>query len=334
MRAAFLIVLLALVVGCSQPGPAAANATSGATPSPAPAASVCKLPVWWAEGTDIHGGLLSVPDGAFSDAGVLPLLPQTSNSLSSVQFYGGTYQSGSRTWLRLDRGLLSPDGTQYTYWDGDPSGARVHVLDLHSESDRVIYSGQTLYIPIAFESDWIYLVHGVQLRQGAFDKLYRLSPSGGVPQLVTGSDRHMNQWGWVLIADGAAWGVDSVAVGDSYHSSLYRLDLASGQVTQWLDGAADGVSWPLGVDSSHRVFIDGGNQLWRLDGPQRAVQLSDPGPISASLYPGGSSGFVTDSRGVWFGGKGGVWLYADGQAPRQFAAGPSTDDVWPAGACT
>lgn len=334
MRTAPVMILFLLAVGCSQPGPAAANATPAATSSPAPAASVCKLPVWWAEGTDIHGGLISVPDGAFSGAGVLPLLPQTSNTLSSVQFYGGTYLSASRTWLRLDRGLLSPDGTQYTYWDGDPSGARVHIIDLRSATDRVIYSGQTLYIPIAFESDWIYLVHGVQLRQGAFEKLYRLSPFGGAPQLVTGSDRHMNQWGWVLIADGAAWGIDSVAVGNTFHSSLYRLDLTSAQVTPWLDGAADSVSWPLGVDSSHRLFIGGGNQLWRLDAPQQAVQLSDPGPINASNYPGGDSGFVSDSRGVWFGGKGGVWLYADEQAPKQFAVGPSTADVWAAGACT
>ena len=318
----------------SAPGHTASPSASPkveATPAPS-AVSSCRLPVYWEvnrpspPGIDLHAGIVSVPDGAVSEVGVLPELTNA---------FGATYDSASNKWLRVDRQLLSPDGTRYVYWAADPAHDEVHVVDIGSRSDRMIYNGPTLFIPLTFGADGIYLVHAINPRQGAFEKLYRLDPAGGTPTLVTGSDRHMYQWGWVLISDGAAWGVDYNAVGNSYIYSVLRLDLATAQVSQWFEGPPDDLVWPLGTDTKHRQYVQGVNQheLWRFVGPGQAEQLANPGPIGYGDFVGGPTDFVADSRGGWFHALGSVWFYSDAGEPRQFSVGPPDSDVYPAGPC-
>jgi hypothetical protein len=319
MRSLGLVAII-LMSGCSHQ----ATEPSISSPSPTAATASCKLPVWWSVGQDVHGGFVSVPDGAFADAGVLPMLPET---------YGGTYISSSKWWLRAGRDLVSSDGTKYTYWKADPSLSEVHVVDVASGTDRTIYSGKTLMIPIAFKSEAIYLVHGINIRQGAFEKLYRLDPAGGTPQLVSGSDRHMYQYGWVLISDGAAWGIDYLAHGNNYVYSVLRLDLATSQVTTWVEGQ-NKMFWPQGVDRQHRLYAAPYNgPLWRIDSPGQVVELPSPEQMYFGNAIGGPNSSIADSMGVWFSGQGGVWLYADGHDPKKFTVGP-TDTVWPAGPCT
>src|SRR5206468_1246993 len=94
-------------------------------------------------------------------------------------------------WLRGTANLLSPDGTRLVYWDGDDADEVIKVLDIASGNVTIAYHGGGLYLPVGFTSDAIYLTHAINLRQDAFDKLYRLDPAGGLPQLDPGSDRHM-----------------------------------------------------------------------------------------------------------------------------------------------
>jgi hypothetical protein len=248
--------------------------------------------------------------------------------------YGTAYDSASHQWLVTDQRLISPDGTRYAYWTGHgPAEYEVRVVDIATGADRVVYNGSTLYIVIAFESDAIYLSHGINPRQGAFEKLYRLDPAGGTPALVPGSDRHMYQYGWVLVSDGAAWGIDYSVQGSAYTYSVVRLDLATTQVTLWLDGQPT-TFWPLGSDSKHRLYVgDDKQQLWRLGHPGQVDRLANPGPVSASEGVGGPSGFVSDSSGAWIAGQGSIWLYSDSDAPKQFAVGPLGEVVWPVGPC-
>jgi hypothetical protein len=247
--------------------------------------------------------------------------------------YGGTYISSSKWWLRAGRDLVSSDGTKYTYWKADPSLSEIHVVDVTSGADRTIYSGKTLMIPIAFKSEAIYLVHGTNIRQGAFEKLYRLDPVGGTPQLVSGSDRHMYQGGWVLIADGAAWGIDNRAQGNGYVYSVLRLDLTSSQVTTWIEAQND-MFWPQSVDRQHRLYAAPfSGPLWRVDSPGRNVELPSPEHINFVGGIGGPNTSVVDSNGVWFSGQAGVWLYPEGKETKKFAVGPN-DAVYPAGPCT
>src|ERR1700716_732305 len=105
MRAGWLIALL-LLAACDPLVASTSTATS--------ASRACQLPVWWGVNTDVGVALVSVPDGAISGQRTLPPPPQgASPALSSFQFYGATYQSRSKTWLRMNRALLSPDGRQY-----------------------------------------------------------------------------------------------------------------------------------------------------------------------------------------------------------------------------
>lgn len=290
--------------------------------------------MWWADGSDVHAAFVSVPDGAVIDAGILPLLPYASGAQLGGA-YGGTFDITTRRWLRVSRSMLSPDATRYVFWTADPSHDEIHVVDTATGADRVVYNGPTLYIPIAFEQDVIYLVHAINLRQGAYEKLYRLDPAGGTPTLVPGSDRHLYQWGWVLISDGAAWGIDVRVQGSGYTYSVLRLDLSTAQVTPWLEGPPDDLVWPLGTDTKHRLYAQGVNQneLWRLATAGQADVLANTGPIALGDSVGGPSVFISDSTGAWFSGRGSVWLYPDSGAPMQFAVGQPTEDVWPAGPC-
>jgi hypothetical protein len=145
----------------------------------------------------------------------------------------------------------------------------------------------------------------------------------------------MYQFGWVLISDGAAWGIDVLVQGNVYTYSVLRLDLATGRVAQWLLGPPDDLVWPLGTDLTHRLYVQGvkQNELWRLAAPLQADLLPNPGPIALGDYVGGPDGVVSDAQGMWFAGRGSVWLYPNGGTPKQFMAGQPSGDTWPAGPC-
>jgi hypothetical protein len=336
---AFGVIALILLAACTEP--TAQTPSPSSTPSLTPTAqAACRLPVWWpanstATAVDIHAGFVSIPDGAITDVGVLPQPPVSLLGLPSVQTYGATYESASNRWVHFDRAYVSPEGTSFAYWTSTGSNDNsVHVVDLATGVDRVIYRGATLFIIIAFEAKGIYLVHGVALRQGAFEKLYLLDPEGGTPTLVPGSDRHMYQYGWVLISDGAAWGIDNRVDGTAYIYSVVRLDLATAQATQWIEGPDDDMFWPLGTDSTHRLYAgDYHANLRRVAAPGQVEVLANPGQVGTGDGIGSSSSFVSDSVGEWFAGNGGVWLYSDTGQPRLFGVGPQNAQVFPAGPC-
>ncbi len=137
----------------------------------------------------------------------------------------------------------------------------------------------------------------------------------------------------MLISDGAAWGIDGRVQGNDDFFSVLHLDLSTWQVTHWFEGPANDLVWPLGVDLTHRLYIQGVNQnkLSGLAGPGSSEPLSNPGPIRLGDYLPGPIAIFSDPAGVWFPGRGGIWSYSDNAAPKQLAAGTPTDDVHPAG---
>ncbi len=338
MRVAGLALLLVLGACSISPGSSKTGTPSSPT-TPTPQA-ICRLPVWWPEnatstGVDIHAAFVSIPDGAVTDAGVIPQLSLTLPGLASVESFGATYEAASNQWVHADRADLSPDGKRLAYWaSSGVNDNTVHVLDLATGVDHLLYSGSTLFIVIAYKPEGIYLVHGIAPRQGAFEKLYLLDPAGGAPALVPGSDRHMYQYGWVLISDGGAWGIDFRVDGTAYIYSVVRLDLATGQATKWLEGPPDDGLNPLGTDAMHRLYASGSqSKLWRIAAPGQVDVLPNPGPVVAGGGLGAPTGLVSDSLGAWFAGRGGVWLYRDTGEPRLFAVGPPNSDISPAGPC-
>ena len=339
-------VAVVVLIACSEPAastaPASQSPSGGVTRTPSPSASptlaACHLPIWWpdANNTDIDVAQLGIPSGAVSDARVLRPSSQTAAG-NSFQFYGATYFGADRGWSRLNRQLVSPDGERYTYWTtAGTSTDAVHVEDIRTGADRVVYSGSTLYFPIAWTNEGIYMVDAVAPRQGAFKNLYRLDPIGGSgPQLVSGADRHMYQWGWVLIADGAAWGIDNaVSSNGDYTYSVLRLDLKTSQVVSWF-GPVNDMFWPIGVDLRHRLYVSDGQQLDRVGIPGTTIELTPPGPdaIFANQGIGSESGFVADSTAAWLSGKGGVWRYADDGRAQEFTTASPDAIVDPAAGC-
>jgi len=346
MRLAACAAAVFVVAACSSSSSAGQVSPSSPASSPVASAAVsasaaptieCRLPVWWPDDatSDIHVGLLPIPSGGITNQETLS--PTTdSTALSSFQFYGATYFGAAGGWKRLNRALVSPDGTRYTYWNSVGTNTdTVHVLDLASGADRVIYEGTVLYWPIAWTADGIYLVHAIAPRQGAFEKLYLLDPAGGSqPQLIAGSDRHMYQYGWVLVADGAAWGIDNSVSGEAYSYSVLRLDLATFQVTTW-HGATSDMLWPFGVDLQHRLYAGDAQLFERIgaNGTSETLQYPGSDALFSNEGPGGVSGFVADAMGVWLDGTGGVWRYSNDGMAQEYPAGPAAAIVNPAGPC-
>lgn len=333
------LVALFLIAACSTPGGASASPKQGTVNSTSAAAQRCSLPVWWIEpgargqAAATHGGFISLPDGAFSDAGAVPPPAAMPAGLASYQFAPAAFIAPQRRWVRAGQNLISPDGTAYTYWTQDSGAAQIHLASTSTGTDRIVYSGQVLYAPIAYQPDGIYAVQVLSLRQAMYEKLYRLDPAGGVPQLVPGSDRQMYQYGWVLISDGAAWGIESRVAGSDYFYSVLRLDLATHQVSRWFEGPANEAFWPLGVDARHRLYaMFQSTALVRLDQPDHAVELQDPPKFQNGIV-GGASAFALDLLGVSLTAVGGVWHYGEDPAPKRYLIGRPDAILWPAGRC-
>jgi len=248
-------------------------------------------------GIEIRAAYLSVPDGTVSQVTTPPPLPFV---------FGAVFDVPSKTWLGVDRSQLSPDGMRYVYWKGSPGSSEVHVVDLATRSDHTVYRGAELFIPIAFASDAIYLVHAINLRQSAFEKLYRLDPKGGLPTLVPGSDGHMYQYGWTKISGGAAWGLDNRVEGSNYTYLVERLDLTSGTAIQWLEGPANQQFAPLGTDAMSRLYVSDGFEVWRVARPGLVEKLLSPQRTLGALTFGAT--MVNDKHGAWFSARGGVYF--------------------------
>jgi hypothetical protein len=338
MRVVSLFTLL-LMAACSAPGGTAVSSPKQTGTSTPAAAQSCRLPVWWLElapggqETETHTGFISLPDGAFRDAGTVPPPANMPAGLASFQFADAAWIQSQQKWVRAPQNLISPDGASYAYWTGDPTGAQIHVASTSTGDDRVIYSGAMLLVPIAFKPEGIYAVRVINLRQSAFENLYLLDPGGGAPRLVPGSDRHMYQYGWILVSDGAAWGMDYRVDGTKYFYSVLRLDLGSHQVTKWFEGPADEQYWPLGVDANHRLYaMFQSTRLVRLDRPGHAVDLENPPKFQPGIV-GGAASLSLDPYGVSLAAVGGVWHYGEDPRPRRYLIGRPDAIVWPAGPC-
>jgi hypothetical protein len=321
MRRLSLAALL-LLAACS------VSSTSSPYASASPQVAGCVLPVWWGENIPspvsvrVHAALLSVPDQTVTDVGLLPPL---------AQVFGATYDSASKKWLAVGTQQLSPDHMRYAYTMADPAHSEVHVVDVATGADHLAYSGSTVYVVIAFAADAIYLAHDINDRQGVYEKLYRLDPAGGTPQLVAGSEHHLYQYGWTLVSGGAAWGLDFSVQGSTYTYMVMRLDLATGAVTKWLDGPPDRAFLPLGTDAQNRLYATDGLEVWRVAQPGQVARILQPTPTPGALTFGG---FAADSGGVWIGGRGGVWRYSTDGVAREFRVGAPQESVIPAGPCT
>jgi hypothetical protein len=313
MRFAGLAILL-VISACSEPS-AQNQSRSSPAASPTPSVTSCQLPVAWSHGSESHRAFVTYPGGRIDEVG---------------QTNGDVYDAQYQRWVQGPQELISPDGSRYTYWSylNNPIGA-IHVVDVVSGADRIVYDGATNYWPIAFASDGIYVLHAINIKQNSFEGLFRLEPADGTIVKVPGSDQ-LPQARWTLVSGGSAWGFDFEPGTQQIQYTIHRLDLATGALTDWLREPPNLELSPIGLDPKGRLYLSDFYELWRLDAPNVEKHLLKP-----PLVPGRVSlnVFAVDGRGVWMGSWGGLWHYSDAEGGRLVSVGSDQDMVNPAGPC-
>jgi hypothetical protein len=229
-------------------------------------------------------------------------------------------------WLPASIAAVSPDSSHYAYSESynDANGprSRIHVVDVASATDRVIYD-HGFYGVIDYESEDIYLFT-VGYADAPNRGLWRLDLRAG--SLTQIASENLSVY---YVGGGAAWYGD-LAPGDQAPSSLsnpmaraffkdrvVRIDLKSGVVLPWFrrPGQEVGV---IGVDGLGHPIItassptDAGTstreEIWLVTGPDLGKQIyAGPGSNSPDFVGFGTP--LADSHGVWFGSKKGVFLY-------------------------
>ena len=316
MRAFVAAVVAGLLTACGavapppiaggSPSPSATLSQSPTTSAPpAGQALSCRLPVRWAAPDGFKGGFLSFPDQ------VLTVDPTAS------LFYDRAFAK----WLPAFRTQVSPDGRRYAYAGEGPNssaGGKLHVVDVATGGDTVVYSGGTTYSVVDFAAAGIY-VTSAPAPNNATHGLWLQDPSGGQPKLIS------NEILDPAVGGGAAWGLHLNAADPSPGAGgvegplneVLRFDLSTGASTPWFYRPGTRI-WILGFDASGhplvRVYTEANVaepvELWLIQSPSQAIRLfAGGGPTPTQLG-------AVDSHGVWFdsfrGSPNAVWLYAGG----------------------
>jgi hypothetical protein len=197
---------------------------------------------------------------------------------------------------------------------------KIHVVIVATGSDRVVYSGGTLDVPVKFATEGIYLGTARSEQSSLSLRLLDLR-TGNIRVIATSG-------AWGFISAGAAWGIDAEYGLGGNPNRIDRLDLATGAVTTWYDAPKE--TWVgvlgrdfdgtlvIGVFSTNRV--EQVEDVYRLYGPAHVWHLFAGTASSATVTPW--QGFVADSHGLWFTSMGPdirLWLYSENAGLRVVA---------------
>ncbi len=338
-------------VAGGSPTPQSSPPTS-VSPSPSAAPDVtatsvglslrCRLPVTWAvqDGNDMQitkAGFATFPGQTLTED---PTAPS-----GSVLFYDRAFSR----WLTVGRNSVSPDGRRYAYSKlaGNAyqnSGSAVHVVDIASGADRVIYNGGNAFSVLDFAAEGVYLTGATP--EGYPRGLWLLALAGGEPRLISASIVSP------AVGGGAAWGLDFNAADPSPgpgglegpRNRILRYDLTTGTATPWFyrPGAS---LYVVGFDASGHPFVTASmgalptdpsgtwtQELWLTRSAVDATRL-----YAGASFPSPTRLAAVDSHGVWFdapyvaNSPSSVWLYSQGSI--QLVALVNRGDVAVAGGC-
>jgi hypothetical protein len=230
------------------------------------------------------------------------------------------YDRALAKWIFTLRDQVSPDGREYAYADGNPlSGTdvsgKLHVVDVATGTDRVIYNSPVVPSVVQFTAEGIYFTHN--FGEGEEDGLWLIPPQGGQPKLVSGTIWEPR------VANGAAWGLafnaadPHPAPGGITHpyNTILRFDLSTGTSVVWWYQPGNDMRLLDGDYSGHlfaytfREDVDGSLSDWMLDSQGIAHRIG-----SANLdYLA-----AVDANGVWFddGQLPTLWLFTHGLLER------------------
>ncbi len=316
-----LVTTCATVPTVSTPTSNGASSSRSASPTMAALIPVnldCRLPVWWGpSGAATYAGFLSLP---------MQTLMQDSTAPAGSTFYDRAYSK----WLPTTRNAVSADGSRYAYSEGQPLGpgakGTLHVVDVTTGGDHIIYSGSPVFRVVDFASEGIYLTTDDEVQTG----LWLIDPSGGQPRLISSTILRP------AVGNGAAWGLgfdptdphpgQGGLIGPQ--NQVLRYDLSNGSATPWLfqPGASFEI---LGLDYSGNLFLDdqvdqNTFEIWEVDSHASYRVVYFDGDDQA-LKPAPTDMAAVDSYGTWFNGRPrgtdvgtSVWL-ADGGRLQQVA---------------
>jgi hypothetical protein len=365
-----VMALVVMVAADSSSSPRATQSSPSATLAPSPAGLKGDLPVvalnYDAQGNSrAVGGFVHFPGGAFvrdpradmvaddtrPSAGltrrlrttVQPYLFGTSNGM-----YGEiTYDRPAERWLPVVRAQVSPDGLRYAYTEllqlpgdvlgGATSGGRIHIADVRSGSDQVVYSyrGRQPISVVSFEQDGVYISPGCEGVEVAVPgacapdsfTLLRLNATTG--EVTKVSDRRGS---WV-IARGFAW-MTTLEGGADQPNQLLRIDLTTGSEKTWdrepiTLHQAGSCCWTMTVvgtdgDGAPLVMLPLARQALPTLGTNESLLLRITGPAQAERIVSGQGcclDAIADLNGTWFavefGPAQGIYLYANTSGVRK-----------------
>ena len=349
MRALVLVVVLFLAAcgNASQPAVASPSVTNTSSPTSRPMAVsspsaiataspisspphsplasdlTCRLPVIspTTSSDPVPGGWITFPDGQFTrDPASLP---------GRLQSHVPSYDRAIGRWVPVEYKNVSPDGTSYIL-HGDqslPSPSLFYLVDARTGTRQLLLAADGppkapgSWEVVRYSSAGVYLWSvGILTVPG----LWLLDPRSGVVRLVDGS----HYWGMV---DGdAAWAVDPpFGGGPGSIYTIYRLDLATGQVTTWYHtNVAMSLLSPTPDGSVLIVYGEIPSTSARLGLIAAPDQLVSLGVLPIGV---GTPGYLS-FPGIWIPLQpGGLALYVTGQAVAIMTPGPAIFSV--AGDC-
>jgi hypothetical protein len=230
-KSAFLCSLaLVFVIGCSTQG----NTQVGQTPpvltssgAVNPAALACRLPITSPTNDgEAPAGWVTFPGGQFTrDPASLP---------GRLMTDAPSYDRAIGRWVPVSIEKVAPDGATYVLHD-DPivKTNGFYLVDARTGVQRLITladgppqaSGSWQVVDYASVGIYLWSV-GI----GTVPGLWLLDPHSGNVRLVDGSHY------WSVVSGGTAWAIAQPGGAEAgTYNALYRLDLASGQVSTWYE---------------------------------------------------------------------------------------------------
>lgn len=227
---------------------------------------------------------------------------------------------------------MSPDGRRYAYSKiaGNAmqnTGSAIHVVDVATGVDRIIYSGGDAFTVVDFETEGVYLTAAVP--EGRPRGLWLQALSGGQPLLISRTIVAP------AVGGGAAWGVDFNAADpnpgpgglEGPMNRILRYDLRSGTAVPWFYYPGSNLNL-MGFDPSGHPFTTAvlgplptdapmvpTVELWLIGSSGHATRLFAVKDVPGAPSPARLG--AVDRHGVWFdawyyASASPIWLYAGG----------------------
>ena len=298
----------------------AAVSTSASESPAASAALACRLPVAQRQSSGFRGGFVSFPSGD------LALDPSATFPTGS----GATFTRRYNRWLPVGINAVSPDSSHYAYTefvDAPFRHARVHVVDVSSQADSIVYSQTSqdhgFYIVLDYQASGIYL-GDIGPSGESVNGLWRLDPTTKSLQMLAPISEPGSRGGFYLIGSGGAWYGD-VAPGDvpphqgiEPMDRLLRFDLTTRAHTPWFRRQGMEVEG-LGFDGAGHPVVRAAVMSDASDSASQELWIATAAGAAKLIYsgPGSTSvGFIdfigpplADDHGLWFGTSAGIYLY-------------------------